>query len=135
MHPQEAERSRRLVTMNHDQLQYAGLLELLIGGPVGGHRRWAAFLVLRMLETRAVCHYREESRLGGWVHAQSAIASLRAAARVLSESEQGLFLRTVLLASWEGQRRAPASASACLRSSTISSAFSVSHLVWLLPDR
>lgn len=91
--------------MNKDTLQYADLLELLIDGPVGGHRRWAAFLILRMLETRAVCSYRDEGRLRGLEHPQTAIASLRAAARVLSESEQGLLLRTVLLASWEGLRR------------------------------
>jgi hypothetical protein len=91
--------------MNKDKLQYADLLELLIDGPVGEHRRWAAFLVLRMLETRGVCPYRDESRLGGLEHAQTAIASLRAAVRVLSESERGLLLRTVLLASWEGLRR------------------------------
>lgn len=36
--------------MNKDTLQYADLLELLIDGPAGGHRRWTAFPILRMLE-------------------------------------------------------------------------------------
>lgn len=91
--------------MNDNRLEYADLLELLTNGPVGGRRRWAALLVLRMLETKGGCHYRGDGRLGGVAHAHTAIASLRAAVRVLSESEQGLLLRTILVASWERLRR------------------------------
>lgn len=91
--------------MNDDRLQYAELVELLIDGPIGGRRYWAAMLVVRMLETKGGCHYRSDDRLGGVAHAQTAIASLRAAVRVLSESEQGLLLRTVLTLPWEQLRR------------------------------
>ncbi|HOX04224.1 MAG TPA: hypothetical protein P5555_18355 [Candidatus Paceibacterota bacterium] len=91
--------------MNNDRLKYADLVELLINGPVGGRRRWAAVLVLRMLETRGACGYRSDGRLGGAVHAQIAMASLQAGARVLSASEQGLLLRTILTLPWEQLRR------------------------------
>ncbi|HNU98980.1 MAG: hypothetical protein KA191_12215 [Verrucomicrobia bacterium] len=91
--------------MNNDKLEYADLLELLINGPVGGPRRWAAWLVLRMLETKGNCCYRSDDHLRGTERAQAAIASLRAAARALSVAEQGLLLRAILTLSWEQLRR------------------------------
>ncbi len=91
--------------MNTDKLEYADLPELLINGPVGEHRRWAAFLVLRMLETRGGCRYRDDDRLGGAAHAHTAIGSLRAAVRALSAAEQGLLLRAILTLPWEQLRR------------------------------
>ncbi len=91
--------------MNNDKLEYADPLELLINGPVGGRRRWAAWLVLRMLETKGNCRYRGDDRLRGTEHAQTAIASLRAAVRALSPAEQGLLLRVILTLPWEQLRR------------------------------
>jgi len=98
--------------MTNDKLEYTDLLELLINGPVGGRRRWAACLVLRMLETKGKCHYRGDDRLDGAAHGQTAIASLRAAVRVLSAAEQGLLLRAILTLPWEQLRR---STGLCLR--------------------
>jgi hypothetical protein len=49
-----------------------------------------------MPELRADRLYRCDGRLGGVGHAQAALASLRAAATVLSPSEQGLLLRMTL---------------------------------------
>lgn len=94
--------------MNNDRLEYADLLELLTNGPSGGRRHWAAWLVLRMLETKGGCRYRHEGRLRGTEHARTAIASLRAAARALSAAEQGLLLRAILTLPWEQVRRSTA---------------------------
>jgi hypothetical protein len=94
-----------VATINDDRLRYADLLEFLTNGPVGERRRWAAMLVLRMLEATRSCRYRSEDRLGGVTHAQAALASLQAAMAVLSRSEQGLLLRTALMVSWEQLRR------------------------------
>jgi len=91
--------------MNNDGLEYADLLELLTNGPVGGGRRWAAWLVLRMLETKGGCRYRNEGRLRGTEHARTAVASLRTAVRALSVAEQGLLLRAILTLPWEQLRR------------------------------
>jgi len=87
--------------MNNDGLEYAALVELLANGPVGGCRDWAAWLVLRMLETKGNCRYRGDDCLGGAAQAQTATASLRAAVRVLSAAEQGLLLRAILTLPWE----------------------------------
>jgi len=92
--------------MTTDELRYAELADLLVEGSKGHPRRWAGTLILRTLETRGACRYRDGSpRLAGTASVRAALASVRAAAAALSPAEQGLLLRTMLLVPWERLRR------------------------------
>ncbi len=87
--------------MTGEELRYAELADLLVGGPKGDLRLWAGTLILRTLETRGACRYRDGwERLSTHASAPAALASLRAAAAVLSPVERGLLLRTMLLVPW-----------------------------------
>ena len=82
-------------TMNEDPLLDIGIIELLTRGPIGAPRRWAATLVLRMLEQRTGFGYRAEHRLAGEGRAKAALEVLRQALAALGPAEQQLMLRTV----------------------------------------
>lgn len=92
-------------TKTRDPLLDMRLIELLTRGPVGARRRWAATLVLRMLEQRGGFGYRAENRLVGEDHAEAALGVLRTALASLRRAEQQLMLRATLLTPWEDVRR------------------------------
>jgi len=91
--------------MNEDPLLDIEIIELLTRGPIGARRRWAATLVLRMLEQSTGIGYRAEHRLAGEGRAKAALEVLRQALAALGPAEQQLMLRTVLLSPWEDVRR------------------------------
>jgi hypothetical protein len=108
MNPAEADLTRTRqtkTTMNEDPLPNMGIIELLTRGPIGARRRWAATLVLRMLEQRAGLGYRTGHRLAGEDQARAALEVLRQALAALGPAEQQLMLRVVLLSPWEDVRR------------------------------
>lgn len=92
--------------MRSDSLRWASVPELLIHGPTGDDRPWAATFVLRMLEAKGAFRYRGEGRLRGEDFAQAAVDTLRTAISLLTPAEQPFLLRTILLTPWEDLRRA-----------------------------
>ena len=86
--------------MGEDDLRYAELVDFLAAGPTADQRVWAAMLVLRTIETRGGCSYRNHQRLTGVACARAATRSLLTATDVLSPPERGLLLRAVLVVPW-----------------------------------
>ncbi len=89
-----------LDNMDKDELRYAPIEKLLVTGPVGNRRHWAGNLVLQMLDRLSHPAYRHDDRFTGQTYRQAAINSLRAAASVMTPSEQGLFVLAAIFTTW-----------------------------------